>query len=140
MQLSPLLLLQAIVAAAAYKPVIMMHGVGSDAGEMAKIARLLNETHPGTVTTSLALYENSPAAWDHDLETQVAGVSAAIRKLVAADPALYADGWHMVCKRCSHTVERAPCEAHPSSVPAHSSRERFLRHASAVRAGSRAAP
>ena len=55
----------------AFKPVIMMHGVGSGASEMATIARLLSDTHPGTVATSLPLYENSPAAWDHDLETQV---------------------------------------------------------------------
>ena len=81
-----------------YKPVIMMHGVGDNHGEMATIARLLNETHPGTVATALPLYENSPASWDHSLQKQVDGVAAAIRKLVAGNPALYKDGYHMVCK------------------------------------------
>ena len=61
-------------AATAFKPVIMMHGVGSGAGEMLTIRRLLNESHAGTVATSLPLYENSPDAWDHDLQTQVGGV------------------------------------------------------------------
>ena len=42
------LLLALIPTSAAYKPVIMMHGVGSDAGEMATIARLLNEHSPVT--------------------------------------------------------------------------------------------
>ena len=99
------------VLVVAFKPVIMMHGVGSGAGEMATIARLLNETHPGTIATSLALYENSPAAWDHDLKTQVAGVTDAIRKLVAADPALYADGYHMVCKSQGALTCRAVIES-----------------------------
>lgn len=104
-------LLALLAAVHAYKPVIMMHGVGSDANEMAMIARLLNESHPGTVATSLPLYENSPAAWDHDLDTQVAGVTDAIRKLVAADPALYADGYHMVCKSQGALTCRCVIEA-----------------------------
>ena len=82
----------------AYKPVIMMHGVGSDAGEMSTIAALLNETHPGTIVTSLPLYEGKPASWDHDLNIQVKGVMNAIRKLVADDPIAYANGYHLVCK------------------------------------------
>ena len=82
----------------AFKPVIMMHGVGSGAGEMSTIRRLLNQTHPGTIATSLPLYENSPDAWDHDLQTQVGGVIDAIRKLIAANPEAYKDGYHLVCK------------------------------------------
>ena len=85
-------------SAHAYKPVIMMHGVGSGHTEMDTVARLLNESHPGTVATSLPLFENSPSAWDHSLQEQVDGVSAAIRALVSADPELYQDGYHMVCK------------------------------------------
>ena len=104
-----------------FKPVIMMHGVGSGAGEMFTIRRLLNQTHRGTLATSLPLYENSPDAWDHDLQTQVHGVidawvfmsgwgqdmdlsffysnfSLSIRKLIAADPEAYKDGYHLVCK------------------------------------------
>lgn len=84
--------------AESYKPVILMHGVGDSASEMGTIASLLKEYHPGTVVTSLALYEGSPASWDHGLQTQVEGVAGAIRALVAADPKAYAEGYHLVCK------------------------------------------
>jgi len=76
----------------------MMHGVGSGAGEMSTIAKLLNATHPGTKVTSLPLYEGQPGSWDVDLNKQVAGVIAAIRKLIADDPKSYEDGYHLVCK------------------------------------------
>jgi palmitoyl-protein thioesterase len=76
----------------------MMHGVGSDHHEMDTILRLLNASHAGTVATSLPLFGGKPGSWDHDLNTQVAGVADAIRALVAADPAAYRDGYHLVCK------------------------------------------
>ena len=107
-----LLLTSLLVAAAtAYKPVIMMHGVGSDAGEMATIERLLNTSHPGTIVTSLPLFEGQPASWDHNLEKQVAGVIAAIRTLIAANPAAYKDGYHMVCKSQGALTCRCVIEA-----------------------------
>jgi palmitoyl-protein thioesterase len=93
-----LLLPPASSATVAYKPVIMMHGVGSDHHEMDTILRLLNASHAGTVATSLPLFGGKPGSWDHDLNTQVAGVADAIRALVAADPAAYRDGYHLVCK------------------------------------------
>eukprot|EP00940_MAST-03C_sp_MAST-3C-sp2_P001996 g1996.t1 len=89
----------------------MMHGVGSDAGEMSKIATLINSSHPGTLVTSLHLFENSPAAWDHSLDEQVAGVSDAVRKLVAADPEAYAEGYHLVCKSQGALTCRCVIEA-----------------------------
>ena len=76
----------------------MMHGVGSDHHEMDAVARMLNATHPGTVVTSLALFGGNPGSWDHDLNEQVRGVVAAIRKLVARSPDVYANGYHLVCK------------------------------------------
>lgn len=42
---------------ARYKPVIMMHGVGSGAYEMDTVKRVIEAGHPGTVATSLPLYE-----------------------------------------------------------------------------------
>ena len=93
-----LLLLLILRASDAYLPVIMMHGVGSDAGEMNEIAKMISQHHPNTTVTSLPLFENSPAAWDHPLQTQVDGVIDAIRKLVAGDPEGYKDGYHLVCK------------------------------------------
>ena len=44
-----------------YKPIIMMHGVGSDANEMATIKRLA-EARGDTVATSLSLFDDYPAA------------------------------------------------------------------------------
>ena len=49
-----------VASASAFLPVFMMHGIGSDAGEMAKIAMLAAAAHPGTVLTSLPLYESLP--------------------------------------------------------------------------------
>jgi len=76
----------------------MMHGVGSGASEMQLIKTLLNSTHPGTIATSLPLYQGKPGSFDVDLNKQVEGVIAAIRKLVSDDPKAYANGYHLVCK------------------------------------------
>ena len=92
------LLLLLLTSADAYLPIIMMHGVGSDAGEMNEIAKIIAKNHPNTTVTSLPLFENSPSAWDHPLQTQVDGVIDAIRKLVADDPEGYENGYHLVCK------------------------------------------
>ena len=64
-----------VASASAYLPVFMMHGVGSGAGEMANIATLAAAAHPGTVLTSLPLYEGLPAGLT-DLNTQAAAVAA----------------------------------------------------------------
>lgn len=109
--LPSLLLFLALLTATAYKPVIMMHGVGSGASEMSTIARLLNTTHPGTIVTSLPLYQGQPGSWDVDLNTQVDGVIAAIRKLVAGDPTSYSDGYHLVCKSQGGLICRCVIEA-----------------------------
>ena len=97
---APSLLLVLLLAAPAlaFKPVILMHGVGSGAGEMATIKSMLETEHKGTVVSNLALYEGSPGSWDHPLKTQVAGVTDAIRKIVAANASLYKDGYNLVCK------------------------------------------
>jgi palmitoyl-protein thioesterase len=107
----PLLLLLLPLLSHAYKPVIMMHGVGSGAGEMSMIAALINTTHPGTIVTSLPLYEGKPASWDHDLNTQVEGVTTAIRKLVSDDPTSYSDGYHLVCKSQGGLICRCVIES-----------------------------
>ena len=91
-------LLLLLHTAHSYKPVIMMHGVGSGASEMQLIQTLLNSTHPGTIATSLPLYQGKPGSFDVDLNKQVEGVIAAIRKLVSDDPKAYANGYHLVCK------------------------------------------
>lgn len=95
-----------VASASAYLPVFMMHGVGSGAGEMANIATLAAAAHPGTVLTSLPLYEGLPAGLT-DLNTQAAAVAAAIRAAVAANATLYEDGYHVVCKSQGALICRA---------------------------------
>lgn len=77
------------------KPVILYHGLGSGAEEMDTLTSLIGET--GTVATSLKLFEGAIASTT-PLQEQIPGVISAIRELVANNTALYADGYHMVCK------------------------------------------
>ena len=86
-----------VIAALAYKPVIMMHGVGSDAGEMNLIGKILAEDHPGTVATSLKVFEND-ASWMNPLQKQVPGIIDAVREIVASNSSLFGGGYHFVCK------------------------------------------
>lgn len=94
-----LLLGAAAPLAEGYLPVIMMHGVGSTGSEMLMLKHLAESLHPGTMATTLRLYEHND---NHDslqpLNVQVKGVIKGVRGLVAANPTLYANGWHMVCK------------------------------------------
>lgn len=83
---------------ASYKPVIMMRGVGSGAGEMDTIKKLLLERDNSTLVTSLPLFEGQPNSWDHNLQEQVDGVIDAVKKLILQSPEDYADGYHFVCK------------------------------------------
>ena len=78
-------------------PVIMMHGVGSTHTEMQTIQTLVETLHPGTVITSLHLFEGKVASLV-PLKAQVHGVIERIRTIVGANATLYRDGWHMVCK------------------------------------------
>ena len=73
-----------IATATTPKPVIMMHGVGSNHGEMATLQRLMESEHPGTVATSLPLFEDKQS-FLNPLDKQVTGVVAAIRNLVKAN-------------------------------------------------------
>ena len=82
--------------AAAYRPVILMHGVDNDAGEMRTIQDLLQDDHKGTVTTSLAVFEHRASLTP--LDKQVRGVMDAVRNLVSQNTSLYANGYHFVCK------------------------------------------
>ena len=97
-------------AAAAYKPVIMMHGVGSDRHEMDTLVRLIEARGGGAVATTLPLYEND-ASFLTPLPKQVDGVAAAIRALVAANASRYADGYHLVCKSQGGLICRCAVEA-----------------------------
>jgi len=77
--------------------VLMLHGVSSSASEMATLARLAESLHPGTVATSLPLFEGKVTSLV-PLKLQVLGVARRIRQMVAANASLYGDGYHLVCK------------------------------------------
>jgi palmitoyl-protein thioesterase len=88
----------------------MMHGVGSDRHEMDTLARLMASEHPGTVATTLPLYEND-ASFLTPLKTQVNGVAKAIRSMVAGNQSLYANGYNLVCKSQGGLICRCVLEA-----------------------------
>ena len=94
-----------------YKPVILMHGVSASAHEMDLIHKLINETHPGTIVTNLAVFEGNPSSWSHNLAFQVDGVMAKIRKVINRNPQLYEGGYHFVCKSQGALICRCIVEA-----------------------------
>ena len=94
-----------------YKPVIMMHGVGSDHGEMNTIEKILLERDNTTLVTSLHLYEGQPASWDASLPKQVEGVINAVKSIVAENSEAYKDGYHFVCKSQGALTCRVVLEA-----------------------------
>lgn len=82
--------------AAVYRPVFMMHGINDNAkSEFTPIVQWLQELHPGTATYPLAMFENlvSLEALEHQLE----GIALHIRKVVAANPAQFTNGYHLLC-------------------------------------------
>ena len=84
--------LLALAQSAAYKPVIMMHGIDDDAAAFDDMKAWIEEAHPGTPTYALDVYEGEPASWV-SLNVQVNGVSEAIRKVIAAsDPSSFEEG------------------------------------------------
>ena len=92
--------------AQSYLPVFMMHGIGSGEGEMELIKTVASDAHPGTVLTSLPLYEGMPDGLT-PLADQAAAVADAIRAAVAANATLYEDGYHVVCKSQGGLICRA---------------------------------
>ena len=83
-------------SADAYKPIFMLHGVGSDRHEMDTIGKIAMEDHPGTVAISLPVFEKD-ASFLNPLQKQVPGIIKAIRDYATSN-ASYAEGYHLVCK------------------------------------------
>jgi len=86
-----------------------MHGVGSDRHEMDTVGRVIREIHPGTVTTTLPLFENSNSFLT-PLQTQLPAIITAVKNVVAANASLYAGGYHLVCKSQGALLCRCLCE------------------------------
>ena len=105
-----LALAAAAAAAKAYKPVILMHGVGSDHHEMDTLVSLIEARGRGAVATSLPLYEKSESFLT-PLGEQVQGLAGHIRSMVAANATLYADGYHLVCKSQGGLICRCVIES-----------------------------
>ena len=102
------------LSANALKPVILYHGLNSDATMMDTIASVIEADHPGTVATSLPLFEGAVGSVS-PLQDQISGVAAAIRQLVANDTALYSKGYNLVC----HSQGAAVCRMAISEMDDH---------------------
>ena len=100
----------ALAAVGALKPVILMHGVGSDRHEMDTLVKLIEARGQGAVATTLPLYENTKSFLT-PLTKQVPGVVSQIQSMVAANATLYADGYPLVCKSQGGLICRCVIEA-----------------------------
>lgn len=78
----------------AFKPVVMLHGLDDNFGEFNDMITWINETHPGTHTWSIDMY-NDAFSWI-PLWTQAEKIADKISKTTQADP-IYADGYHLMC-------------------------------------------
>jgi len=80
-----------------YRPIFMMHGLGVSADwDCGAMAGWVKQAHPGTATYPIALYEDWPASATA-LDIQIQKVAEYIRKEVNATPALFVDGYNLVC-------------------------------------------
>lgn len=89
----------------AYKPVFMLHGLGSDEHSYDGMISWINEDHPGTWTNAIPMYDKKNSTTN--LWEQVDGISSYIRSIVNASPAIFVDGYHLVC----HSQGALTCRA-----------------------------
>ena len=89
--LSLLLLFAGLSATNAYMPVILMHGIFSDAAHMDEIINLTQTIHPGTPILNVDLYEDLASLVN--MWTQVEEVSKKVKPFM--DEAK--DGVNMIC-------------------------------------------
>ena len=74
-----------------YRPVILMHGILSDAASMLPLADHIQKAHPGTKILNIDLYEDLDSVIN-PMMTQVKGVADKVRPFMAAAP----DGVNMI--------------------------------------------
>ncbi|XP_053381511.1 lysosomal thioesterase PPT2-A-like isoform X2 [Mercenaria mercenaria] len=91
LRISLLVLLHQLHLSQSYKPVVFMHGVFSS-GEKAKhIFQWINESHPGTDTFTVNMYENKKSITN--LNKQVTKIGAWMIELMKK----YKDGINLIC-------------------------------------------
>jgi len=85
----------------------MMHGINDNAkSEWSSVVQWVEDAHPGTPTYPIAMFENSPASWTN-LPLQIKDIAKYIRKEISANPALFANGYHLLCHSQGGLVCRA---------------------------------
>jgi len=95
MQQSNILLLLLLPLARCYLPVVLWHGMGDSYYGMEGIAKMINDTHPGTYTHAIMIgsnvVEDTEAGFYGNLNSQISDVCAKLK----ADPKL-AKGFHAI--------------------------------------------
>ena len=74
-----------------YKPVVLVHGILSDAKNLADMKRLIEETHPGTQVTLVKMYPDIESFVP--LQRQISYWRNAIEPIMKASQ----DGIHLIC-------------------------------------------
>ncbi|XP_053381510.1 lysosomal thioesterase PPT2-A-like isoform X1 [Mercenaria mercenaria] len=111
LRISLLVLLHQLHLSQSYKPVVFMHGVFSS-GEKAKhIFQWINESHPGTDTFTVNMYENKKSITN--LNKQVTKIGAWMIELMKK----YKDGINLICfsqggQVCRGIIERMDHNVH----------------------------
>ncbi|GMH50733.1 hypothetical protein TrRE_jg7164, partial [Triparma retinervis] len=96
MAMLKLLTILTLTAVSAYKPVLVLHGISGDAAQYSDFVSDLEEEHPGTNVTALAVFEDIPGSLPN-LNFQVSRIASTIASLTSSSPPLYSSGYHLVC-------------------------------------------
>ena len=81
-----------IAVCVGYRPVIVMHGILSDAADQKQLVNMIQQAHQGTEVLNLDLYNDLDSIFA-DLWTQVDGVYAKMEPFMKASE----DGVNLVC-------------------------------------------
>eukprot|EP01119_Soliformovum_irregulare_P012200 TRINITY_DN3153_c0_g1_i1.p1 TRINITY_DN3153_c0_g1~~TRINITY_DN3153_c0_g1_i1.p1 ORF type:complete len:287 (-),score=42.10 TRINITY_DN3153_c0_g1_i1:26-886(-) len=90
-----------------YKPVVMFHGFGGSSHDFDDLIQFINETHPGTIATSLPLFPGEDSVWT----TMDAMVEGVINSLLSLNYPSY----HLMCHSQGALVCRTVLQRLPNS-------------------------
>jgi palmitoyl-protein thioesterase len=82
-----------IIQVWAYRPVVLMHGLGSYTS-MNTLVSNINKYHPGTLTYNVNAFNNADDTTP--LWTQINDISAMIYSFIAQNQQAFANGFHLI--------------------------------------------
>jgi len=86
----------AIKSGSKLHPIFFMHGIDGGHSDWDEAIAIINKTNPGTSMWAIQLYEGNLKSWTK-LDEQISGVIKNMREIVAANPEIMSDGYHLVC-------------------------------------------